>query len=89
MDVVSPVGNLDAVDALTADGRIVTIRPIQPSDRRQLARLYGDAAPESLRLRFFAQPGSATLAAEVDRLCRPPSDRIMPPGPRSSLPVRA
>jgi acyl-CoA synthetase (NDP forming)/RimJ/RimL family protein N-acetyltransferase len=75
MNVVSPVEHLDAVDALTADGRIVTIRPIRPGDRRQLVRLYGDATPDSLRLRFFAPPGSATLAAEVDRLCRPPSDR--------------
>src|SRR3569833_3142160 len=68
-------GPIDAVDALTSDGRIVTIRPVRPDDRRALATLYGDSSPESLRLRFFGQPSSGTLAAEVDRLCQPESDR--------------
>lgn len=66
---------LGAVDALTADGGIVTIRPVRPDDRDALARLYDEASPESLRLRFFAVPSSASLAAEVDRLCAPESDR--------------
>ncbi|MCU7724882.1 GNAT family N-acetyltransferase [Actinoplanes sp. KI2] len=63
------------VDALAADGGIVTIRPVRADDRKALERLYDDASPESLRLRFFAVPGSGALAAEVDRLCRPESDR--------------
>src|SRR5690242_15397907 len=68
-------GYPDEMDALTADGRIVTIRPVYGSDRRALAVLYGDASPESLRLRFFGWPGATTIAAEVDRLCLPASDR--------------
>jgi acyl-CoA synthetase (NDP forming)/GNAT superfamily N-acetyltransferase len=63
------------VDALAADGGIITIRPVRPADRGTLAGLYRSASPESLRLRFFAVPGSDTLAAEVDRLCRPESER--------------
>jgi acyl-CoA synthetase (NDP forming)/GNAT superfamily N-acetyltransferase len=67
--------DLEAVDALTADGGIVTVRSVRPTDRRALTTLYGESSPESLRLRFFAQPSSGTLAAEVDRLCQPDSDR--------------
>jgi len=63
------------VDALTADGGIVTIRPIGSGDRPGIDALYGDASPDSLRLRFFGWPGSGTIAGEVDRLCRPESDR--------------
>jgi succinyl-CoA synthetase alpha subunit/RimJ/RimL family protein N-acetyltransferase len=65
------------VDALTVDGGIVSIRPITSRDRRAITRLYADASPENLRLRFFALPGSATLAAESDRLCRPESDGFL------------
>jgi acyl-CoA synthetase (NDP forming)/L-amino acid N-acyltransferase YncA len=65
------------VDALTVDGGIVSIRPITSRDRRAVTRLYADASPENLRLRFFAFPGSAALAAEVDRLCRPESDGFL------------
>ncbi|RSM49354.1 GNAT family N-acetyltransferase [Actinoplanes sp. ATCC 53533] len=68
-------GDPAEVDALTADGGIVTIRPIRAGDRGGLAALYADASPESLRLRFFARPSSGTLTAEVDRLCRPADDR--------------
>jgi len=64
-----------SVDALAADGGIVTIRPVQSGDRKALAGLYGDASPDSLRLRFFGQPFTAALAAEVDRLCRPETDQ--------------
>jgi len=67
--------DLHAVDALTADGGVVTIRAARRSDRRALARLYGEATPESLRLRFFEQPSAATLAAEVDHLCWPETAR--------------
>ena len=66
---------VEAVDALTADGGIVTIRPIRGSDRPGITALYHNASPDNLRLRFFDQPSSGTLAAEVDRLCRPESDR--------------
>ncbi|GAA2673342.1 bifunctional acetate--CoA ligase family protein/GNAT family N-acetyltransferase [Actinoplanes palleronii] len=65
----------ETVDALTADGGIISIRPLTAADRRQVTVLYAEASPENLRLRFFATPGSATLAAEVDRLCRPESER--------------
>jgi acyl-CoA synthetase (NDP forming)/RimJ/RimL family protein N-acetyltransferase len=63
------------VDALAADGGIVTIRPVRPTDRRALAALYGDASPDSLRLRFFGTPSGTSLAAEVDRLCLPEDDQ--------------
>jgi acyl-CoA synthetase (NDP forming)/GNAT superfamily N-acetyltransferase len=63
------------VDALTADGGIVTLRPVRPTDRSALARLYDTASTDDLRLRFFAQPGSSALAAEVDRLCLPETDQ--------------
>ncbi|MEU4164057.1 GNAT family N-acetyltransferase [Actinoplanes sp. NPDC026670] len=65
------------VDALAVDGGIITIRPVVASDRRELAGLYSGAELENLRLRFFSYPAAATLAAEVDRLCRPPSDRFL------------
>jgi hypothetical protein len=65
---------LDTADALTADGGIVTIRPVRPEDRDAVTRLYDEASPESLLLRFFAVPSSASLAAEVDRLCAPEPD---------------
>ncbi|MDW5330411.1 GNAT family N-acetyltransferase [Plantactinospora sp. KLBMP9567] len=59
-------------DALTTDGGIVHIRAVTPQDRGQLMELYRHASPESLRMRFFVAPGDHTIAAEVDRLCRPP-----------------
>jgi hypothetical protein len=63
------------VDALTADGGIVTIRPIRRGDRRAVAALYDSASPDSLRLRFFGRPSAAALAAEVERLCQSETDR--------------
>jgi acyl-CoA synthetase (NDP forming)/GNAT superfamily N-acetyltransferase len=63
-----------SVDALAADGGIVTIRPVGAGDRPALAALYHDASPDSLRLRFFGHPSTGTLHAEVERLCRPPQD---------------
>jgi len=76
MTLTSPVApDTDSVDALAADGGIVTIRPVRPTDRRALAGLYDDATPDSLRLRFFDRPSSTSLAAEVDRLCLPEDDR--------------
>ncbi|MEU4216710.1 GNAT family N-acetyltransferase [Actinoplanes sp. NPDC026623] len=69
------IPEVDEVDALTSDGGIVTIRPVRPDDWAALAALYGEASPDSLRLRFFGRPSAGTLAAEVDRLCRPETDR--------------
>src|SRR5262245_42181547 len=40
------VGTDGTVDALTADGGIVTIRPATAEDRPALAALYRDATPE-------------------------------------------
>ncbi|BEL06025.1 hypothetical protein Q0Z83_042160 [Actinoplanes sichuanensis] len=65
------------MDALTVDGGIVSTRAITPRYRRAITSLYTDASPENLRLRFFAHPGCATLAAGIDRLCRPESDRFL------------
>ena len=62
---------MTAVDALTADGGIVTIRPITGDDRPALVQLYQDATPESLRLRFFTLPSATTIDDEIDRLSRP------------------
>ncbi|GAB3978312.1 GNAT family N-acetyltransferase [Plantactinospora veratri] len=60
-------------DALTIDGGIVRIRAVMPQDRDRLTELYRSSSPESLRMRFFAVAGERTIAAEVDRLCRPAS----------------
>lgn len=65
----------DGVDALTADGGIVRMRPVRPDDGPALAALFGRATANSLRLRFFAAPNAAMIAAEVDRLCRMPTPR--------------
>jgi len=59
-------------DALTVDGRIVRIRPPAEKDAAALGRLFDEASPESLRLRFFAAPGHSVIDTEVHRLVRPP-----------------
>ncbi|MEU8239003.1 GNAT family N-acetyltransferase [Actinoplanes missouriensis] len=64
----APAG-VPVVDALTSDGGVVSIRPIVAADRTAVTALYANASGENLRLRFFARPGSGTLAAEADRLC--------------------
>ncbi|NUT34376.1 MAG: GNAT family N-acetyltransferase [Hamadaea sp.] len=61
------------VDALAADGRVVRIRSVSPSDAAALAALFQNSSPDGLRMRFFAVPGPATIAAEVARLVRPDS----------------
>ncbi|MEV4281899.1 GNAT family N-acetyltransferase [Actinoplanes xinjiangensis] len=66
-----------ASEAMTVDGGIVAIRPIRSGDRRAISALYAGASPENLRLRFSGRPGSAAPAAEVERLCRPESDRFL------------
>jgi acyl-CoA synthetase (NDP forming)/L-amino acid N-acyltransferase YncA len=68
-----PVGR--SVDALTADGGIIRIRPVSPTDRSSLAALYDRAGIDSLRMRFFAVPGPATIVSEAERLCRSGSPR--------------
>ncbi|NUO59979.1 MAG: GNAT family N-acetyltransferase [Hamadaea sp.] len=60
-------------DALLADGRIVRIRPAYAGDRDGLAAMFQASSVDALRLRFFAVPGPAVVAAEVARLTRPAS----------------
>jgi acyl-CoA synthetase (NDP forming)/GNAT superfamily N-acetyltransferase len=62
-----------SVDALTADGAIVAIRPLTDADHDAAAALFKRASGASLRLRFFASPGQPLLEAEVARLTKPPS----------------
>jgi acyl-CoA synthetase (NDP forming)/L-amino acid N-acyltransferase YncA len=69
----NPEYHLDAVDALTADGAIVRIRAATRADVDALTDLYQRASTESLRLRFFAPPGTHVLDSEVGRLTREPS----------------
>ncbi|MEU8003633.1 GNAT family N-acetyltransferase [Catellatospora sp. NPDC049111] len=66
-------GTVAAADALTAEGQIVRIRPVTAADAAGLEALYHGGSVDSLRMRFFVVPGDATLKAEIDRLCRPPS----------------
>lgn len=61
------------VDALAADGGIIRLRPVTAGDAAGLAALHARGSADSLRQRFFATPGAATLAAEVARLLRPPA----------------
>jgi acyl-CoA synthetase (NDP forming)/GNAT superfamily N-acetyltransferase len=61
-------------DVLSADGRILHLRPVRPDDAGALRALYEQASEESRRLRFFAVAGAETLDAEVRRLTRPPGD---------------
>jgi acyl-CoA synthetase (NDP forming)/GNAT superfamily N-acetyltransferase len=62
-----------AMDALAADGGIVRLRTVRPADADPLAALHERGTPESLRMRFFGLATESTLAAEVERLLRPPS----------------
>src|SRR6266540_898030 len=59
----------DGVDALTADGGIVRIRPVRPSDEEGLLALYDRASPESLYRRFFTG-GRSGIKADVTRMTR-------------------
>jgi acyl-CoA synthetase (NDP forming)/L-amino acid N-acyltransferase YncA len=61
------------VDALTADGAIVAIRPVTAADVDAITALFDRASGASLRLRFFTNPGRRVVAAEVQRLTRAPS----------------
>jgi hypothetical protein len=57
-------------EMLTADGRIVTLRPVREADAAALSDLYTSATQESLHLRFFCL-GTGQIAEEVARLTRP------------------
>ncbi len=58
-------------DMLTADGHIITVRPIEPGDAEALAYLYQDMGDRSRYMRFFSY-GKAPVDDEVSRLTRPP-----------------
>src|SRR5438034_8811226 len=61
------------VDALTMQGRVVRVRPVQPADATGLQALCDRASPTSRYLRFFS--AGAPVEAEVARLTRPADDR--------------
>jgi GNAT superfamily N-acetyltransferase len=60
------------VDAVTADGRVVRIRPVLSDDGPQLTALYERAGADALYRPFFS-PGRGGIPAEVARLTRPPA----------------
>lgn len=64
---------VERVDALTADGAIVAIRPLGEADQDAVTDLFGRSSPDSLYLRFFTVPSRSHLETEVNRLVRPPS----------------
>jgi len=66
MITTSPAGRA----ALSADGRIIHLRPVVPEDAAELRALYGGASDESRHLRFFSL-GNTQVDAEVTRLTRP------------------
>jgi acetyl coenzyme A synthetase (ADP forming)-like protein len=43
-----------AFDALLTDGRVVQVRPIEPTDAERLVRFHESLSAETTRLRFFA-----------------------------------
>src|SRR2546423_2372051 len=57
-------------DALAADGAIVRIRTVAPSDRDDLAALYRRTSDENLYRRFLSA-GRRGIDHEIDRLTRP------------------
>ena len=56
-DAVDSAADVRAVvfDALLADGRVVQVRPIEPSDAGRLIRFHESLSPETTRFRFFVQ----------------------------------
>ena len=64
---------LARVDALTARGKVIRLRPVVPADADQLLALHERASSRSRYLRFFS--GAPALAGEVDRLVRPPDGK--------------
>lgn len=61
------------IHALTADGDIVTIRPVSEQDADAINALFARASGANLRLRFFVNPAGPLLSAEVQRLAQSPS----------------
>jgi acyl-CoA synthetase (NDP forming)/GNAT superfamily N-acetyltransferase len=59
------------VDALTADGAVIRIRPVRATDAAGLTELHERASDETLYRRFLAT-GHHPIAGEVARLIRPP-----------------
>lgn len=68
----SPAGS---ADALTADGRIVRLRPVVPQDAGVLRELHRAISDDSLYLRFFGLSRSAAMDY-VDRLISPAAGRL-------------
>jgi acyl-CoA synthetase (NDP forming)/GNAT superfamily N-acetyltransferase len=63
------------VDALTMQGRIVHIRPVEPDDEAAIRDLHDRVSSNSRYLRFFS--AGAAPQSEVRRLTRPPdSDHL-------------
>jgi hypothetical protein len=54
-----------STDALLADGTVVQIRPIEPSDAPGLERFHAALSPETIRMRFFT-PHPRLSAAELE-----------------------
>lgn len=59
-----------AYDALTADGRIIRLRPSTPQDASALLDLYHGASDQSRHRRFLSL-GTRPVEADVRRLTRP------------------
>jgi hypothetical protein len=55
-----------AFDALLADGRVVQVRPIEPTDAAPLVQFHESLSRETTRLRFFT-PHPYLSEAEVVR----------------------
>src|SRR5262245_38717780 len=55
-----------AFDALLSDGRVVQVRPIEPTDAERLVRFHESLSAETTRLRFFAVRPRLS-EAEVER----------------------
>src|SRR5262245_51552803 len=64
------------VDALTADGSVVRIRPVRADDRDALTDLHLQASAEARYRRFIAHVGSHAVAREVSRLTRAGDDHV-------------
>lgn len=62
----------EPADVVLATGAVATIRPVQPTDRAGLHKLYERADPASLRLRFFSYSPTAARR-DVERMLRPAS----------------
>ena len=57
---------IEGFDALLADGRVVQVRPIDPTDAARLVHFHESLSPETTRLRFFT-PHPYLSEAEVAR----------------------